>query len=67
MPTINLRAHGKARADSLTGIRGLGWDRRCLKWRARRRVQGHQRHLGLYSNPFDAVAAYVAAGAGEAR
>jgi hypothetical protein len=43
-----------------SGFKGVSWDRRAKKWRARIFIQNKEMHLGLYVNIDDAVQAYRA-------
>jgi hypothetical protein len=44
-----------------TGYKGVAWDKRIKKWIARIRDGQRQRHLGVFSSPLEAYAAYCQA------
>jgi len=58
---INRQNTRKARADSQTGVQGVGLDKRRGLFHARLRTDGRTRHLGYFANSDEAHAAYVAA------
>lgn len=56
----NLR-NQRVHRDSRSGIKGANWRRDRRKWQAKIMVDCRTIHLGYYSNPADASAAYDAA------
>lgn len=67
---LNLRLAGKRenaqntgrRADNSSGFKGVAWDGKRRKWRADIRVpNGPRKHLGMFDDPAEGHAAYVAA------
>ena len=55
-PTENQRNRG-AQKNNTSGYKGVTWHRRARRWRAYIGINGTTRHLGLYVNIKDAVAA----------
>jgi hypothetical protein len=53
--------NNKAHVDSTTGFLGIHWHKKQQKWRATIRVGQHRHHLGLFSTPEAAHAAYIKA------
>jgi len=49
---------GQGRRDLSSRLKGVSWDTRSNKWRARSRDQGKQLHIGYYDNEEDAARAY---------
>lgn len=49
------------RCDNTSGVTGVHWFKRECKWKVQIKVDGKQRHLGLFDNLDDAVAARKAA------
>ena len=66
---VNLRAckntenqwNARIRADNTSGFKGVIWQEDMMKWRARIKVNGKLKHLGYYSTPKEAHAAYCRA------
>ena len=56
-PSQNQRNIGR-RADNASGYKGVSWRAGCAKWRAYITIDGRQHHLGYYSTPELAHAAY---------
>ena len=50
-----------ARPSSRSGVFGVAWDRRRLRWRARATIAGERRSLGRHAYLGAAVAAVVRA------
>lgn len=44
-------------ATNAVGCKGVAWNKQCEKWQARIRVNGMQKHLGLFDDLKDAVKA----------
>lgn len=51
---------GKQRNNS-SGFKGVSWQKQKGRWQAQIRANGKTRHLGLFHDPKEAHAAYVAA------
>ena len=47
----------KRRKTNTTGVTGVYWQKKCGKWQSCINVGGKQKHLGLFSEKADAVAA----------
>ncbi len=45
------------KVNNKSGVCGVHWDSRCGKWRAQIRVKGKNKHLGLFVDIKDAIAA----------
>lgn len=45
-------------ASNRSGLKGVGWQKNCAKWRARIQVNGKQINLGSFQNKMDAFSAY---------
>lgn len=58
---INAQNKRIARADSESGILGVCWHKASNKWIAQIQVSGKKRHLGIFSNKFEAHEAYLTA------
>jgi hypothetical protein len=58
----NQRNHTRKRAGCGSPYRGVGWHGLRSKWVAYIRIDGKQRHLGLFDSEIDAAGAYDAAG-----
>ncbi|TFZ81222.1 AP2 domain-containing protein [Candidatus Macondimonas diazotrophica] len=56
----NMRNRG-AYANNTSGFKGVIWQADMMKWRARIKVNGKLKHLGYYSTPPEAHAAYCRA------
>lgn len=56
---INAQNKRIARADSESGILGVCWHKASNKWVAQIQVAGKKKHLGIFSNKFDAHEAYL--------
>jgi len=50
-------SHGKANANSSSGVRGVFLNRRTAKWRAMLKFRGQNHYLGEYSSMEDAIKA----------
>lgn len=57
----NLHNIGRSSANT-SGYKGVSWDRRRKKWRARIKKDGKEKHLGLFDTPEEAFEAYCKAG-----
>lgn len=55
--------NARKRADNTSGFKGVSWHKKTRKWAAQISGKGSSRHLGLYTTPEDAHAAYVQASA----
>ncbi len=44
-----------------SGHKGVAWDRRSRRWRVKLNSEGKDKHIGVYRNIADAVAAYAVA------
>ena len=53
----NQRNSGK-NATNTSGYKGVRWEKRARKWRARIMVTGKIKHLGLFTDPAKAARAY---------
>jgi hypothetical protein len=53
--------NAKVRKDNLAGLKGVGYDKRIKKWRARIVVDKKQKWLGNFTTPEEAHAAYCKA------
>ena len=53
----NGRNRGGAKRNT-SGFKGVSWDARLRKWKAKIVVNGHQIYLGLFDNPIHAWIAY---------
>lgn len=60
-PSINSQNQRAAHRGSSSGLLGVSWRRDKEKWVACIKVSGRQKHLGFFSSPGDAHAAYLAA------
>jgi hypothetical protein len=49
--------------QNTSGFKGVGWNKRDKAWQARIKVNGKLKHLGYFSDPVDAYAAYCKASA----
>lgn len=58
--TQNL-GNSKIRKDSTSGIKGISWHKRDKKWGSRININGKLKHLGYFSDKFDAKHAYTKA------
>lgn len=56
----NVRNMGGQRR-SRSGYKGVAWDARTSKWRAKIEIDGHAIHLGRFADAWDAAQAYNAA------
>lgn len=52
-------ANTKTRVDNTSGFKGVSWDARKKRWRARVHVSGKEKFLGYHSSLSDAQQAYV--------
>lgn len=41
--------------NNTSGVTGVSWDKRLMKWRARITIHGQEKHLGVFSNKQDAI------------
>lgn len=53
--------NARVRSDNTSGHKGVVWHPASSKWRARISVNGKMKHIGIYVNIEDAVAAYRSA------
>lgn len=51
----------RIRTDISSGFKGVYWNKRGQKWRAFIRINGKEKHLGYFTTPEEAHAAYCAA------
>lgn len=58
---LNLQMHRKTRSDSTTGFLGVTYRADCNKYQAKLRRNGITQHLGTFTTPEAAHAAYCAA------
>lgn len=58
---LNLQMHRKTRSDSTTGFLGVTYRADCNKYQAKLRRNGVTQHLGTFTTPEAAHAAYCAA------
>lgn len=49
------------RPDNKSGYKGVSWHKKLSKWRAQINISGKLTHLGLFSTPEEASAAYLKA------
>ena len=49
------------RSSNTSGFKGVDWQKKCSKWRARVFVNGRERHVGYFDSPEDAAVAYNSA------
>lgn len=49
------------RPNSISGTRGVSFHIKANKWRARIKIAGRDKHLGLFTTQDEAIAAYTAA------
>ena len=54
-------ANARLKKLNTSGFKGISWDRRRKKWRARIKVEYQEKWLGYYDKPEQAHAVYVAA------
>lgn len=54
--TENCQNHSP-RQDNQSGVTGVFWEKSCSRWRAQIRLNGKSKHIGVYDNLEDAVAA----------
>ena len=54
----NQMAFINKRDGASSKYRGVGWNKKKQKWRARISKGGHEKHLGLFSDELDAAIAY---------
>ena len=59
--SLNLQNQTEPQKGNESGYRGVDWHNRTQKWRARITANGKNKHLGLFTTPEDAHAAYLAA------
>ena len=59
--SLNQCNQTRPRKGNESGYRGVGWHNRTQKWQARITTNGKNKHLGLFTTPEDAHAAYLAA------
>jgi hypothetical protein len=52
-------ANKSAHLDSISGIKGVHWDKRQKKWVAQIGVGGKKIFLGLFNDPHEAALAYA--------
>lgn len=57
----NIENRHRVRSDSRSGLRGVQIHKQTGRWRARIKVAGRYRHLGLFDSPEEASRAYLAA------
>ncbi len=57
----NMQNQIAARGNGKSGYLGVCWNRVNRKWEANIKAEGRPRRIGLFDNPADAHAAYVAA------
>ena len=54
-------ANTAVKSRNTSGFKGVTWHKSCKKWQAAIKVAGKNIHLGLWDDPKEAHAAYVAA------
>jgi HNH endonuclease/AP2 domain len=54
-------ANTRLRSNNTSGLKGASFHKQAGRWRAAIRIDGRQRHLGLFDTPEEAHAAYVRA------
>jgi hypothetical protein len=54
-------ANATLRSDNKSGYKGVTWRAQCRRWWASIRIDGHTRGLGLFDDPAEAHAVYLAA------
>lgn len=59
--SANQHNQHRAHCDSRSGIRGISWDKRARKWRARIKIDGRRHHIGMYESMEAAGIAYATA------
>ena len=59
--SMNLQNQTRPRTDNTSGYLGVSWYKASKRWSAQLRVSGRNQHLGYFSNPEAAHAAYLAA------
>lgn len=55
------KANRQVRHDSVTGLKGVTWNRAAQQWMARITVNRKCLYLGCFKNPMDAHRAYLVA------
>ncbi|KSV78865.1 HNH endonuclease [Sinorhizobium sp. GL2] len=62
-PATHVQNNGnqKLSSNNTSGLKGATWNKRLRKWSAQIRVHGKLKHLGLFDDPAEAHAAYLAA------
>jgi hypothetical protein len=58
---LNVQNQRRAHKNSTHGFMGVTYSKQHAKWRARIYVDGHKRHLGLFTTPEEAHSCYVEA------
>ena len=59
--SMNQQNQTRPQKRGTSGYRGVSWHKRAKRWWARIKINGRNKHLGYFSNPEDANAAYLAA------
>ena len=59
--TVNSQNQRKSRSDNQAGFLGVSWHSRTRKFLAQIQINGVKTHLGLFTTPEEAHAAYLAA------
>ena len=59
--SINTQNQTRPRKGNTSGFRGVSWYKRVKRWHAQIKVNGQKQHLGYFSSPEAAHAAYLAA------
>ena len=55
------RKNSNTRCDSVSGIKGIYWDKRRNKWQSHIKINGKHKHLGFFERQEDAYAVYCEA------
>ena len=59
--TVNMQNQTRSQKNSTSGYRGVMWDKRDRRWRAKIKVNGQSQHIGYFKSAEEARAAYLAA------
>lgn len=54
----NNRNRVRMQSTNTSGLRGVFWERGCQKWRAQITVDDKNKHLGVFTDKYDAAIAY---------